>query len=403
MTDRLKPFQRATVEHAFRRLYTDPDHATHFLVGDEVGLGKTLVAQGVIAKAVEHLGSDRTKKGKPTDRIDVVYLCSSQSIAAQNLKKLLRGLPEGTVNEQRLPDRLTLLPLAMDEIETVKRSTSGASKGARRVNFLSLTPGRSFKMGHAMGRQDERIFLYHLLVGCIDGKNGFMGDRVRYVHAGRPGERVVRRLARMLRGDVGKNDQEWYKKVAADTPARDAIEQFGTNKRERAEKLLRPGKGKPDTEIDLYDEFVELAPKYPIRKNAQLEKDLKPSLRDAVKLLRARVARAAVDMLEPDLIVMDEFQRFTDLPRRDDEGGKRGDVAELVKALTGFTDGETGEPVRMLLLSATPYRQLTLDADGTDGDAGEGGGEEATRAAGSRCCAMPRSTTCRRSWTNGCT
>ena len=51
----LKEFQRQTVEYAFRRLYLDSDSTHRFLVADEVGLGKTMVARGVIAKAVEHL------------------------------------------------------------------------------------------------------------------------------------------------------------------------------------------------------------------------------------------------------------------------------------------------------------------------------------------------------------
>ena len=38
----LKPFQRRTVEHAFRRLFTAQGGTGRFLVADEVGLGKTL-------------------------------------------------------------------------------------------------------------------------------------------------------------------------------------------------------------------------------------------------------------------------------------------------------------------------------------------------------------------------
>ena len=49
----LKGFQRDTVEYAFERLYLAPDSTRRFLVADEVGLGKTLVARGVIAKAIE--------------------------------------------------------------------------------------------------------------------------------------------------------------------------------------------------------------------------------------------------------------------------------------------------------------------------------------------------------------
>lgn len=77
----LKPFQRATVNYVFRRLFTDAQTTAQFLVADEVGLGKTMVARGVIAKAIQEL------TGK-VDRIDVVYICSNQAIAEQNIKSL---------------------------------------------------------------------------------------------------------------------------------------------------------------------------------------------------------------------------------------------------------------------------------------------------------------------------
>ena len=56
----LKDFQRKTVDYVYRRMYTDEDRVNRFLVADEVGLGKTLVARGLIAKAIDHLwSSDR--------------------------------------------------------------------------------------------------------------------------------------------------------------------------------------------------------------------------------------------------------------------------------------------------------------------------------------------------------
>src|SRR6266478_6234713 len=63
----LKDFQRATVDYVFERFY-GPDPTKRFLVADEVGLGKTLVARGVIARMIDHLCE------KP--RIDVIYICS---------------------------------------------------------------------------------------------------------------------------------------------------------------------------------------------------------------------------------------------------------------------------------------------------------------------------------------
>ena len=76
----LKDFQRRTVDHVHARLWDDADPSHRFLVADEVGLGKTLVAKGVIAKAVDQLWDT-------VDRIDVVYICSNQQIARQNLAR----------------------------------------------------------------------------------------------------------------------------------------------------------------------------------------------------------------------------------------------------------------------------------------------------------------------------
>ena len=53
----LKDFQRATVDYVFDRFY-GPDPTRRFLVADEVGLGKTLVARGVIARTIDHLWNE---------------------------------------------------------------------------------------------------------------------------------------------------------------------------------------------------------------------------------------------------------------------------------------------------------------------------------------------------------
>jgi hypothetical protein len=53
----LKDFQRATVEHVTERFY-GPAATDRFLVADETGLGKSLVARGVIARTLEHLQDD---------------------------------------------------------------------------------------------------------------------------------------------------------------------------------------------------------------------------------------------------------------------------------------------------------------------------------------------------------
>jgi len=77
----LKDFQCTTVEYVFNKLYRE-NYNKH-LVADEVGLGKTIVAKGIIAKAMErHINSSR--KNKP---FKVIYICSNQALTGQNLKK----------------------------------------------------------------------------------------------------------------------------------------------------------------------------------------------------------------------------------------------------------------------------------------------------------------------------
>ena len=60
--DGLRDFQRRTVDYVFDRFYGDDDPTRRFLVADEVGLGKTLVARGVVARAVEAFGRSSTNR-----------------------------------------------------------------------------------------------------------------------------------------------------------------------------------------------------------------------------------------------------------------------------------------------------------------------------------------------------
>src|SRR5690606_4017336 len=66
--------------------------------------------------------------------------------------------------------------------------------------------------------------------------------------------------------------------------------------------------------------------------------------------LRSLLAHVAVDQLEPDLVVLDEFQNFSALLRAeaDDDG------AQLARAVFDHPRA------RVLLLSATPYKMYTL-------------------------------------------
>ena len=75
--------------------------------------------------------------------------------------------------------------------------------------------------------------------------------------------------------------------------------------------------------------------------------------------LRETLARTCLAALEPDLVVLDEFQRFRYLLRGDNP------VAELARSLFDYRTPR-GMDARVLLLSATPYKMYTRHCEGDD-------------------------------------
>src|ERR1017187_5343497 len=78
--------------------------------------------------------------------------------------------------------------------------------------------------------------------------------------------------------------------------------------------------------------------------------------------LRRLLAQVCIATLKPDLIILDEFQRFKHLL---DEDSDAGDLAR------GLFDSEAGQGSRVLLLSATPYRGLSLYHEADDDHYGD--------------------------------
>ena len=144
----LSDFQRATARHAFQRLYLDSDSSRRFLVADETGLGKTHVAEEVIARTVEHLQSV-----DEVDRIDIICVCSNADIAAQYIRKLNITNSGG----RSIATRLSLLITLPDVLQPAP-----GHKG-KPTTFVAFTPATSFQFGSQMGTATERAVLYLLL------------------------------------------------------------------------------------------------------------------------------------------------------------------------------------------------------------------------------------------------
>ena len=290
--DRLKDFQRRSVEYVFRRFYADSDATDRFLLADEVGLGKTLVARGVIALAVEHL-LDKV------DRIDIVYVCSNITIASQNIHRL----SVSDEQEFAMPTRLSLLPMHISDIRK------------NRVNYVSLTPGTSFDPRSREGKDEERALIHFLLKG-----------KLRDVS---PAE-----LRRLLQCRVGDERWRWWTSEWKPKIDKDIRDEFVRN-------------------ISEDREFFERIKDFCARSKRKIPQD-NPERLALVSELRLRLAEMSIDMLEPDLIILDEFQRFRNLL------DPQNLEARLAQKLFRY------EQVKTLLLSATPYKMLSLDHEQDD-------------------------------------
>ncbi|MBU4555613.1 MAG: helicase, partial [Actinobacteria bacterium] len=290
----LKPFQAATVEtvlKAFRRR----QRVRRFLVADEVGLGKTVVAQHVIRSMMRGLS-------RP---LIVFYLCSNLAIARQNRRKLLEVLPSEEQESADCPvDRLSLLP-------------ASERPSHKRLNLYSLTPDTSIpirKQHRRDGRQEERA-LVHVLI-----------ERVWPALFDAFGKDVFQRNASVHWRSSIRQHRDIASSVALrEAFARSVRKEFGL---EAGEHLVAQLRSLNDSgELD--------------------EMELIAHLRNAL-------AASAIEEISPDLVIFDEFQRFQDLldPPDDLEPAAKRVIGRL-------RGDDLEEPPALLLLSATPYRLFT--------------------------------------------
>ena len=323
----LKDFQRATVDYAFRRMYLDDEPTYRFLIADEVGLGKTIVARGIIERAIPHLRSIGDR------RIDIVYICSNQAIARQNLNKL----GPWTTAATRAVDRITMLPVHPQAIDP------------EGVNLLAITPGTSLEQGRQSGRFEERAVLF-ALVRTIWGREATSGaGAARVFYWGIAESREAQgRLRRQAASYAAQIDDQY-------------VEAFRRELAERDTDRIA------DHRPSIREEFEELRHAYR-RPRREWPWELRQRRNAFIGGLRERLATVAITRLQPDLVILDEFQRFKHLLSPEHETW----ATRLARRLFNARDFGTNERTRTLLLSATPYRMYTFpDERGTDDHHGD--------------------------------
>ncbi len=315
----LRAFQRRTATYAFSRLFHPDDPSVRFLVADEVGLGKTFVARGIIAQVVDHL------KRAGDKRVDIVYICSNAAIARQNLRKLNIADDDAIVEA----DRFTMLTNEVHRLEQ------------RHLNLIAVTPGTSLEFGSNAGTFPERALLYAVLqkVWGEDAMRSSGAERVFYL--GITDDRTARRRLR--------------DKAAQMRPSASVIAAFRHQIRRLNEQ--RRLDGRPTLKV----EFNRLARTFHYKdRYTQKERDQRNRF---IVELRQALATVGIEALQPDLVILDEFQRFRSLLDRTNQSW----ATRLAHELFDYREPASGRPTRTLLLSATPYRPYTT-ADDAEGD-----------------------------------
>lgn len=313
MKKEAKDFQRATadrIEEIFRN-----GNQKRVLLADEVGLGKTIIAKEVIDR-VRNL-----RREKHDDIFRVVYVCSNVNIVHQNTKNL--GIDKQlNISESRL----SMQHLVIQEQVTVLkkdnryRADGKYEDGKMPELLIPLTPGTSFSMSYGYGNVNERALIY-----CMIHAMGFIDDEMD-------------EAAQDLFCDGVKLDNWTY-----------YIESYF----KRIQMCNEEYVSKTQVKISSQKDFAILLEKlkaYLLGEEKTLE-----TKRYILCGLRMMFAQVSINELEPDLVIMDEFQRFSSLIT--DNANDQSEQAIITRMFFRTMNDEHAPFI--LLLSATPYKPYT--------------------------------------------
>lgn len=300
MEKKLKDFQKATVEHIVNIFKSKKQRRV--LLSDEVGLGKTIVSKGVI-QAVGELSDEYGIWDDNTYR--VVYICSNANIVKQNTENL--GIEDVmNIDESRLSMQHFIVAKKVKELQKSKKSKP-------RI-LIPLTPGTSFNLQTSAGNMNERALMFAILSHLDDFKDHKTALKNRL-------------------NIYGANGDNWT----------DIINKYEKDIKENVCTGYRENICKEVVNDDCYQEAKDLLLK------AIALNDYNTTNK-AITLFRIIFCKISMKELNPDLVIMDEFQRFSSL--LDLEGNS--EEAMLTRTFFGKEDGPF-----ILLVSATPYKPFT--------------------------------------------
>ena len=273
------------------------------LLSDEVGLGKTIMAREVINRVGE------LRRDLNDDDYRIVYVCSNQNIIRQNIFKLVE-----TTDVLKISDsRLSMQHLVLEERMARLRSEEDYCNGCMKTLLIPITPATSFSIQGGRGSKNERALMY---------------AHIRRMEALAP---YQSQLSKIFQLDV--TDNSWKNDI---NNYEERINKVGIDYINRIQKKLS-NEVLPETINDLVN-------------MAQTNSWTYSTVIKIVNQLRKVFAKLSLDELQPDLVVMDEFQRFSHLLNTEYQS------EETTIAQRFFEDEKISY---MLLLSATPYKPYT--------------------------------------------
>lgn len=331
----LTDFQRATVGAVCARLVGARGLHGRVLVADEVGLGKTLVARGVIASLLCH----RLKRGVKQP-LRVAYVCSNLALAQENAHKLAVFKDKDALAWTRKLEFGRLAELGLKQ--------APASSDVL-IELCSLTPATSFSLTQGAGNARERYIIWQALL-----KTPYVQDTAE--------------LEAFFRQDV---EQSWTAAAAyCGKPARletGALAEFAARMGDepsldaKAMAMARELGVSVRSWRSLLKSVVALPSAHPSKHQSHLAWRTRTRIREMF-------VESCAQNLQADLFILDEFQRFSDLVTTNAADTKDSERVSEQQIIARRVLHE-GEDYGTLLLSATPFKALSHVGDEDQGKA----------------------------------
>lgn len=301
-------FQVATAEHVLEAYKKGQKRV---LIADEAGLGKTTVASEVVCRVREELAKEVIDD---EGLYCIVYVCCNLQIAQQNIDTLSDNGEKVDLSQSRL---------SMQHFVYYRKKAELKAQGKDTL-VLSLTPATSFQMTWGTGSVSERALIYACLSLLPEFETQEKLDKLSAMFVGQA-PTSWKWLSPHYYDEVRKPDMREYREVIVDAMT-SKLSRMITKEETYMQRLIRLCDRVQDKQWrnDIYYFTIKL---------------------------RKVFADISLEILKPDLVIMDEFQKFSSLIDTD----QTSETEENVIARKFFANKDT----YILLLSATPYKPYT--------------------------------------------